>query len=108
MNKGHPIELLWLLVSMEVINTSYTTNRSSYLPLYSERLYDHLDLSEINYPRVLYGDCSDRFEEVQSTLKIYTHFEETGDASTTYMGKLCPTGMNSEFENKIFVSGNCI
>ena len=53
------------------------------------------------------GDCSDRFEEVQSTLKISTHFEETHDVSTTYMGKICPTGRSFEFEINIFVSGNC-
>ena len=65
-----------------------------------------MDLSEINYPRVLHGDCSDRFGEVKSTLNISTHFEETCDVSTTYMGKLCPTGRNFEFESQIFVSGN--
>ena len=46
------------------------------------------------------------FEEVQSTLKISTHFEETSDLFTTYMGTLCPTGRNFEFENQIFVTGN--
>ena len=53
------------------------------------------------------GDCSDRFEEVQLTLKISTHIEETSDVSTMYMGKLYPTGRNFEFENQIFVSGSC-
>ena len=88
-NKGKPTDLLWSLLSTEVIYASHTTNASPYSPLYSERLYDHLDLSEINNPRVVNGDCSDRFEEVQSTLKVSTHFEETSDVSTTYMGKLC-------------------
>ena len=107
MNKGHPTELLWSLLSTEVIYTSHTANTSLYLPFYSERLYDCLDLSEINYPRVLNWDCSNRFEEVQSILKIFTHFEETSDVSTMYMGKLCHTGRNYKYENKIFVSGNC-
>ena len=40
--------LLWSLLSMEVIYALHTTHTSPYLPLYSERLYDHLDLSEIN------------------------------------------------------------
>ena len=44
---------------------------------------------------------------VQSTLSISTHFEETSDVSTTFMGKFCPTGRNFEFENQIFVSGSC-
>ena len=92
---------------MEVIYTSHTTNTSSYSPLYCERLYVCFDLSEISSPRVLNQDCSERFEEVQSTLKISTHFEETSDVSTTYMGKLCHTGRNFEFENQTFVSCNC-
>ena len=41
------------------------------------------------------------------TLNISTHFEETSDVSTTYMGKLWPTDRNFEFENQIFVSGIC-
>ena len=84
-----------------------TTNACPYLPLYFERLYDHLDLSEIKNPRVPNENCFDRFEEVQSTLKISTHYEETHDVSTTYMGKICPTGRNFEFDNQIFVSGSC-
>ena len=106
-NAGKPTELLWSLLSREVIYASHATNVSPYLPLYSERLYDHLDLSEINNPRVLNRNCSNRFEEVQSTLKISTYFEETSDVSTTYIGKLCPTGKNSEFENQIFVNSSC-
>ena len=47
-NKEQPTELLWPLLSTEVIYTSHTTNTSPYSPLYSERLYDCLDLSEIN------------------------------------------------------------
>ena len=73
-NKGKPTELLWSLLSTEVIYASHTTNTSPYLPSYSERLNDCLDLSEINYPRGLNGDCSYRFEEIQSTFKISTHF----------------------------------
>ena len=92
---------------MEVIYTSHTTDTSPYSPMYFERLYDCFDLSEINYPRGLNEDCSDRFEEVQSTLKISSHFEETSDVSTTYMGKLCPMGRDFKFKNKILVSGNC-
>ena len=107
MNNGQPTELPWSLLSMKVIYTTHTTNTSPYLPMHSKRLYDCLDFSEINSPRVLNGDCSDRFEEVQSTLKISTHFWETGDVSTTYMSKLFPTGRKFEFENQIFVSGNC-
>ena len=61
----------------------------------------------MNSPRVLNGDCSDRFEKVQSTLKISTYFKETSDVSTIYMGKLCLTGRNFEFENQSFVSGSC-
>ena len=57
-NKEKPTELLWFLLSMEVIYASHTTNASPYSPLYSERLYDHLGLSEINNPRVLNDDCS--------------------------------------------------
>ena len=49
-NKGQPTELLWSLLSTEVIYTSHTTNTSPYSPLYSESLYDCLDLSEINSP----------------------------------------------------------
>ena len=66
-----------------------------------------MDLSEISCPRVLNGDCSNRLREIQWTFKVLTHFEETSDIFTTYMGKLCPTGRNFEFENQIFVSGNC-
>ena len=106
-NKGQPTELLWSLMSKEVIYTSHTTNTSLYSPLYSERLYDYLDLSEINTLRVLKGDCSDRLEEVQSSLKISTHFEKTSDVSTTYMGEFFPTGRDFKFENQIFVSGSC-
>ena len=72
-------------------------------PLYSEWLYDCLDLSKNTYLRVLNGNCSDRFEEIQSTLKMSTHFEEPSEVSTTYKGKLCPTGRYFEFENQIFV-----
>ena len=89
-NKGQSTELLWSLLSMEVIYTSHTTNTRLYLPLYSERLYDCLDLYEINYPIVLNEDYSDRFEEVQSTLKISTHFEETSDVSTKCMANSAP------------------
>ena len=106
-NKGKPTELLWSLLSTKVIYSSHTTNTSPYLPLYSERLCDHLDLSEINYPRVLNRDSSNRFEEIQSTLKTSTHFEDTRDVSTTYMGKLCPTGRNFELENQIYINGSC-
>ena len=106
-NTGTPTELLCSLLSTEVIYALHTTNTSPYSPIYSERLYDCLDLSEINNPRVLNGNCSDRFEEFQSTLKISAHFEETSDVSTTYMGKLCPTGRNFDFENQIFVTGRC-
>ena len=105
-NKGQPTELLWSLLSTEVIYTSHTTYTRPYFPLYSYRLYDCLDLSEIKSPRVLNRDCSDRVEEVQSTLKISTHFEETSDVSTTYMGKLCPTGRKFEFENQSFIIGH--
>ena len=49
-NKGKPTGLLWSLLSMEVLYASHTTNASPYSPLYFERLYDCLDLSEIKYP----------------------------------------------------------
>ena len=91
-NTGKHTELLWSLLSTEVINASHTTNASPCSPLYSERLYDHLDLAEINYPRVLNGNHYDRFEEVQATCKISTYFEKTSDVSTKNMGKLSPTG----------------
>ena len=107
MNTGKPTELLWSLLSTEVICASHTTNASPYSPLYSGRLCDCLDLSKINKPRVLNGNCCDRFEDVQSTLKISTHFEEMSDVSTMYIGKLCPTGRNFEYENQIFVCGSC-
>ena len=103
MNKGQLTELLWSLLSTEVIYTSHTTNTSPYSNIHSERLYDCLDLSEINYPTVLNEDCSDRLEEVQSTLKISTHFEGTSVVSTTYMGKLCPMGRDFKFENQLLL-----
>ena len=79
-----------------------------YSPLCSQRLYDHLDISEINCPRALNSDCSDRFEEVQSTLKISAHFVETSDVSTTYMAKSAPLVEILNLKNQIFVSGNYI
>ena len=54
-NKGQPTELLWSLMSTEVTHTSHTTNTTPYSPLYSERLYDCLDLSEINFTEFLMG-----------------------------------------------------
>ena len=103
MKKRKPSELLWSLLSMDVTYALRTTNTTPYLPLYSEWLYDCLDLSKNIDLRVLNGNCSDKFEEIQSTLKISTHFEETSEVSTTYMDKLCPTGRYFEFENQIFV-----
>ena len=55
LNTGKPTELLWSLLFMEVIYASHTINVSPYLHLYSERLHDHLDLSEIKSSRVLNG-----------------------------------------------------